>query len=491
MVKQYSKEVYNADVGQQENYVSFMSDYEMMSDLEIYERFGNTPEQIANRKTKTVEQGFTKERTNLSKIKLETNIDKIFRRHMDDVAYMINTGKNIKMYFEIINSPEMKEKLGDVGTLAWLQWLDLMARKGGAEGAKRIAALDILRRNIGAGVLGFRLSSALVQFSSFADTIATMGSEWSTKGAVSIATSSEWRKFIIDNFPEVKKAIGDDIAFREFGETWLAGLTRAGTLPLRVLDGVMRSVAASSAYQKLAFEKGIAVDFSNPDKDLTLEATKLLRNSQGSSFFKDQPLAITAGYGLSDNRSLNKTLLTFQSFMLNRWDNINRQIWRMGIKEKDYKKAASSFFWLIIFASALEEGLRRGGRKIINTVSGGDKKEEPFVKEQALNAVQSVPILGQIVSSLTYSSNPVPVLNAINDVVESAGYAVKSKKLKTKVRNSLAAILAAGSLAGVPGSSQASQIVKKRLSDKKKKDIFDTKDMFKTDDVFKTEDVLQ
>jgi hypothetical protein len=459
-VKQYSKEVYNADVGQQENYVSFMSDYEQMSDLEIYERFGQTPEQIANRKTKTVEQGFTKERVGISKIKLETNIDKIFRRHLDDVAYMLNTGKNIKMYFEIVNSPEMREKLGDVGTLAWLQYLDLMARKGGAEGAKRIAALDILRKNIGAGVLSFRLSSALVQFSSFADTIATIGEGWATKGATAISTSKEWRNFIMDNFPEIKKSVGDDIAFREFGEGALAKLANAGLKPLQFLDGLMRSTAAAGSYQKLATEKGIAIDLNNPNTELVAEATKLMRNSQGSSFFKDQPLAITAGYGLTDNRSVNKLLLTFQSFMLNRWDNINRQIYRLGIKEKNYGKAISSVFWLLIFAGAVEEGIRRGTRKITQAFAKDKRKEDSFIQGALLNIIQSVPLAGQLVSAITYSSNPVPVINTFDDLLEGIGAIVKGKAIETKAKGVVKTLGATGSLAGIAGASQAAQIVK-------------------------------
>ena len=463
-VKQYMKEVYNADVGQVENYVSFFSDYELMSDLEIYERFGQTPEQIANRKTKTTEKGFTEQRANISNIKLEINIDKIFRRHLDDVAYMLNTGKDIKMYFEIVNSPEMKEKLGDVGTLAWLQWLDLMARKGGVDGAKRIAALDVIRKNIGAGVLAFRLSSALVQFSSFADTIATIGPEWATRGATGISTSREWRDFIMDNFPEIKKAVGDDVAFREFGEGFMGTFQRKGMKPLTILDGLMRSTAACGSYQKLAQAKGVGIDLKNPDADLILEATRLMRNSQGSSFFKDQPLAITAGYGLSDNRSLNKAILTFQSFMLGRWDNINRQVWRLGIKEKNYGKAIASAFWLMVFAGAVETGIRATSRKLTGTA----RKDENFLSNTALNVVQSVPLLGQLVSAITYSSNPVPIINAFEDAIGGMGSVIGGKETDTKIRGVVKFAGAAGSMLGIPGSSQASQIIRGRIQPKKK-----------------------
>lgn len=462
-VKKYVQDVYNKDVGQVDNYVSFLSDFESMSDLEMYDRFGQQAEDINNLKTKTVEQGFTKERAKTSKIKLELDINKIFRRHIDDVAYMLTNGRDIKMYSEIINSPEMRDKLGEIGTLAWKQWLDLMARKGGSEGAKRIAALDILRRNMGAGVLAFRLSSALVQFSTIADTAATIGVEYTTKGANAIATSKEWRNFIMDNFPEVKKAVGDDIAFREFGEGMLGKTARVGLKPLQVLDGIMRSTASAGAYQKLAFEKGIKIDLKNPNKALIQEATKLMRNSQGSSFFKDQPLAISTGYGLAGNKSINKTILTFQSFMLSRWDNLQRQIWRLGIKEKNYAKAGMSVFWMIIVAAALEEGIRRGSRKIINTITGDDTAEKPFLNNAALNVVQNVPIVGSLVSAMTYSSNPVPVLNTFDELLTGITSAYSGKAFSTKVKGAVTALGAGGSLSGIPGASQASQIIKKAI----------------------------
>ncbi len=463
-VKKYAMDIYNEDVGQVDNYVSYMSDFEAMSDLDMYDRFGVRPQQAIDKRTKTVEQGFTEKRTKSARYKIELDIDKIYRRHKDDVAYMLTMGKDVKQYFEIVNSPEMREKLGDVGTLAWLQYLDLMARKGGTEGAKRIAALDIIRKNVGAGVLAFRLSSALVQFSSFSDTAGTIGIEWATKGATNIATSKEWRNFIMDNFPEIKKAVGDDIAFREFGEDFFGKMAQVGMKPLQVLDGVMRSVAASGSYVKLANEKGIAVDLKNPDKQLIQEATRLMRNSQGSSFFKDQPLAITAGYGLFDNKSVNKIILTFQSFMLNRWDNIERHIWRLGIKEKDYKHAISSLFWLVIFAATAEEGIRRGSRKIIDLVSGDETKEKSFAGNAALNIVQSIPIAGQLVSSMIYSSNPVPVINTFEELLSGMGSAIKGKETITKVKGGVRALGAAGSLLGIAGSSQMSQILRKAIT---------------------------
>lgn len=462
-VKKYSQDVYNVDVGKVENYMSYQTDFKAISDLEAYERFGDrTGDAIAHR-TKTVEKGFTQSRTGAGNQKVQIDALKIAHRHSDDVAYMLTMGRDVKQYFEIVNSPEMREKLGDMGTLGWLEYLDLLARKGGTASSQRIAALDILRQNLGAGVLGFRLSSVAVQVTSFADSIATIGLEHASKGANNIATSPQWRSFIMDNFPEIRAAVGDDIAFREFGDDFLGKAQKMGMAPLVALDGVMRSSAAAGAYEKLARAKGIAVDLANPDKDLIQQATKLMRDSQGSSFFKDQPLALSTGFGVAGNKSINKTIFTFGSFLLNRWENIERQIWRLGIKEGNYKKAGMSAMWLLVFAAMAEETVRTGVRAVTDSISANEPREEDFATNSALNVLEGVPVLGNIVSSINYSSNPVPVINTAEDVIAGIGSVVDGKATETKVRGSLQTLGGIGALTGIPGSSQAAQLLRNAI----------------------------
>jgi hypothetical protein len=271
----------------------------------------------------------------------------------------------------------------------------------------------------------------------------------------------------------VRKAVGDDVAFREFGDNFLSKVAQKGLAPLQALDGLMRSTAVAGAYQRIAAEKGIEVNLSNPDKQIIQEATKLMRQSQGSSFFKDQPLSITTSFGLMDNRSLNKTILTFQSFMLSRWDNLQRQIWRMGIKEKKYGKAIMSFLWMVIIAAAMEEGIRRGVKYGISKATGlitGKEDEadsDSFAKNAVLNIIQGVPVMGQLVSSMEYASNPVPVLNTFDQLRKGLDSMWGGKELRTKIRGGVSMAGAAGTLLGIPGSSQVAQIVKETIPTKK------------------------
>jgi len=228
----------------------------------------------------------------------------------------------------------------------------------------------------------------------------------------------------------------------------------------------MRSTVASGAYQMLADKKGIEIDLSNPDKQLVQEAMKLVRQSQGSSFFKDQPLALTTSFGLTGNVSLNKTILTFQSFMLSHWDNIVRQVWRLGIQEKNYKKAIMSFFWIVIVAAALEEGIRRSLKKGINTATSlvtgkpDDYDYGSYLDNSVFQFLQSIPIAGQLVTGMTYSSNPVPVVNTFDQMLSGMSGIWNGKALETKIKGGINLIGAAGSLFGVPGAGQTSQLIK-------------------------------
>lgn len=458
-VKAYMQDVYNKDVGKVDNYVSFQTDFNAMSELEIYDRFGTLADDAVTR-TKTVKKDFTESRTGSGGQKIKLNFDSILIRHKDNVSYMLNLGKDIKMYSEVLNDPTLRTKLGDLGTFAWKEYMSLMARKGGVDSQKQIATIDMLRRNLGVGVMAYKLSTALVQVSSLADAAATIGSKWVSIGVYDIASNREARKFIIDNFPEIREMIGDDIAFLELGDDWLGKVQQAGFIPLRKLDALMRSTSAIAAYKKLASDAGITVDFAKPNKDLIQKATKLVRQSQGSSSFKDSPLALTTG-SFTGNVSVDKAIFQFQSFMLNRWENIERQIWREGFGSGNYVKGFTAVFWMVVAAGIIEESSRRVSRGAISLITGEDKEEDPFIETVIGNTTKNVPIAGNIMNSLAYDSNPVPFINAAETTLGGYKRAFTGVETATKAKGAVDATLGTANLLfGIPGTVQAGQLIK-------------------------------
>ncbi len=461
-IKKYMQEVYSEDVGQVENYVSFITDWDAMSELEIKDRFGDRADEVFL--TKSVEKGFTEKRASPGKQKVQVDIDKIFLRHIDDTAYMLELGRDIKMFSEIMVEPAMVEKLGDVGNLAWREWLDLMARKGGVDGAKQIKLLDFLRKNVSASVLSFKLSSALVQVTAFADAAATIGPKWTLSGATNVVSSKKWREFIMQNFPEVRTAVGDDPVFMEMNDNVLTKFTNKGLMPLKFLDKMARVSTAIGAYQKVAQEMGVEVDLENPNKEVVQKAQKLVRKSQGSSLFKDQPLGITKGF-LTGNRSLDKTLLTFQSFMLNRWDNIKDLVWREGFAKGNIRKGVAGMMWLFIVAGVLEEVMRGAGEKLYGLIFGNESEEkEPMWRRVAENSFSTIPFVGSLINSLAYDSNPIPMVSVAERTISGVGQAVKGKETPTKLKGGITAGLnTIGLLGGIPGMSELTSISKKAV----------------------------
>jgi len=464
-IQAFQRDVYNKPVDFVENYTPFITDHDAFNELELWDRYGTLKD--VEVRTKTVQDKFTKSRTGAGSQKIRLNFYKNFIQHTEDVSYMVTMGRDIKMYTEIINKPEMVAKMGDVSSLAWKQWLDLMARKGGTGTSSRIDLLDKVRRNTSVGVMGFKLSSSLVQLSSFADGASLVGAEHMFKGSLN-TMSKDWRKFVLDNFPEIREGLGDDPAFLELGASAMAKLQKAGMKPLTLLDGLVRTSTASGAYEKLMKEAGLEIDLLKPNQDILLKAQKIVNQTQGSSGWWNQPLAISKGT-LTGNKSVDKFILQFQSFALGRWYNMSDQIWYSGLKkgadgERDVKGAANGVFWLVIMAGALEMGLRDANDKIISTITGSEEPEDKELTTSLMqNTFTSIPLVGNLINAIVYQSNPIPSMNILENAIGGVYSTVTGKDAETKEKGAARLGGAAGALLGIPGATQAADLIKKSI----------------------------
>ena len=456
------KDVYNKDLGSVEEYFPFVTDFEKLSDAEMFDRFGNAIDEFIIRK-KNVEKGFTEERTTPGKQKIQINAFDLFNQHMDNVAYLLNAGKDIKMLSEIAKTDAFQNKVGDVGQLQTLKWLDLMARKGGRDNTKRIAILDTLRRNIGPGTLAFKLSSALIQPTALFDGAAFIG-HYAFTGSADIIVSNQWRKFVIDNMPEIRARVGDDPAMLDLSKNKpLAKAQSVGLWALQKLDKITASGIAAGAYKKYMAENGKTVDLEKPDPAGIEYAQKMLRRSQASMIYKDLPLATSYGE-LTGNRSLDRTLLTFQTFVLNRWSWIEHDMIKAGIKKGDAKKSAWMAVMLII-ATLAETGIRAGAKNLINFMTGNeDTEDQSFWGTAAMNAVGNVPFINPVVNMVAYDSNPIPIISVMERGGQGLTSMIKGQELPTKEKGAVRAAGAAAALAGVPGSVQVADIISKLIS---------------------------
>jgi hypothetical protein len=178
--------------------------------------------------------------------------------------------------------------------------------------------------------------------------------------------------------------------------------------------------------------------------------------------FKDLPLIFTRKETLTGSLELNKALLQFQSFVINRWSLIEHDFYRLGVRGGDKEKAVSIAVMMLLAAFA-EAGLRRVSKWTVDLLVDGkiDMKYDESIPEEAMrNLVTNIPVLGQIDSVTKYNSIPVPTLSAIVKIRDSYKYLKSSKRKRTREKNTILFFNSLMRIAGIPGVVQLDEVVK-------------------------------
>lgn len=467
-IRDTMRAVYNQPVEKVKNYFSFMTDWKAMDESEVFERFGSqAPEQFGTPR-KNVEAGFTKSRVGGDQ-KIKVNALDVFLQHTDNTSYLLELGETSKMLGEVASSPRFAELVGTQGQLLVREWVDVVARKGGAAGASQIPILDTLRRNVGAGILGLKLSTVMIQPTSLLDGMGFIGAKYGTSGLTHFLTDSKWRKFVL-NMPEIKDRMGGEFALRELtDDNWLQEIQRKGFIPLQVLDQMTAGAIAAGAYERKLIELGLPLNLDDVSKEALEYAQLAVRRTQSSGSFKDVPLAVSRG-ALTGNRSLDRAILQFQNFLLTRWSRIRHDAIRASINEKNPMKAVNVFFYIALAAMAAS-GMRLGVNKVQDFITGREDEDsvtEDLQKNLMFELTGNVPFLGTAMSMAMYDGEFFPILDAPKGVIEGLNRALTSKSEGAKLRGLTQFVGSTGTLFGIPGSTQAEQLVRGALQDEKK-----------------------
>jgi len=465
-MKRLMGRLYNREVGKVENYFSMMTDWDKLMDMEVLERLAASPDEFTGMR-KNITAGFSKERKPRAKTPIRMNAGQVFIQHMTDLAYFVAMQENIKKFSEIVSSEEYVEAAGPTGAKITRGWLDLLARQGKAEGSKRIAMLDTLRVNIGSAVLGFKLSSFLIQTTSFMDGAALTGGANMTQALSYVLSDKQARSWLLANFPKLRERVGDDVSFRDLAQTeWLKKIQTMGYIPLKWLDGIMATTTTLAGYMQRAKENGVELDFTAaPDKVAAKHASWALDRTQASPFFIDVGVAFNSPKFLFGNVSVNKALLQFKQFVINRWFFMSYDVPRL----ESTADKASAYGWLLA-AGLAEMGVRGASRGIVlsalgaaglgiaSAVKGADDDDDMW-RNYALTLLGMVPFLDAPMSAMRYGSFPIPVLDTAAKAFTNSGDAINAQNGYRRVTGLRKALTAFASLAGIPGTAQVGQIL--------------------------------
>lgn len=462
-IEDVMRRVYNQPVEKVKNYFSFMTDWKVADEAEVFRRFGASPTDADGKQmwfgapTKNVETGFTKSRKG-GGVPIRLNALDVFLKHTDNTSYLIELGETTKMLGEIANTERFAEAVGKVGQVMTIEWLDTIARKGGAAGAKQLEWLDMLRRNIGAGVLGLKLSTIAIQPTAFIDGMGFIGANYGITGMSNFLGDPSWRKFVLE-MPEIKERMGGEFALRELtDDNFLQAIQRKGFIPMQFIDQIAAGAIAAGAYARKMKELGRVVDLSKYDDEALSYAQLAVRRTQSSGQFKDVPMAISRG-AISGNRSLDRAMLQFQNFMLTQYSRIRHDAIGAAIKGNPSNLAPILAYTALSALAA--SGIRMGVNEVQDFITGKeDDKDNELLTNFSREMVSRIPFVGNFYSTAVYDGEPFPVLDAPVRAADALHRAFTAKTEEAQLKAITDFIGSVGTIAGVPGSTQGRQLVR-------------------------------
>jgi hypothetical protein len=431
--------VYNRPFGKVKNYFSFLTDYEAMNSAELANRYEETDLLLDMLTDKAEEYGqnqknpnlkFTEKRMKGVKQKVKINALDVYMQHIDKAAYAINMSESLKLLNIVNRSDQMRKLIGDKGQEYLNDWIKTLA-KNGVRGDT--SWLDALRRNISAAQFGYKIFTTILQSTAILDGASKIGIH-AFRGMTDIAISRKARKFVLDNFVEIKNRIGGDAEFLEMGSTTsFEKFKNAGFYALKKVDGMTAASIAFGSYRRYLSENNIPLDFNNPNKEAIIYAEKMVRLTQASAQAKDLPLALMSKQ-LTGSVSLNRALFQFQTFLLTRWQIIRHELGRYGIQQGDIGKGMNVLFWLMM-ANFAEYGLRVISNQTLNVLFDKDEEEEENIGlNMAMTMLGNVPYVSSAVSFFGYGSNPIPTFDIMGKMVDAVVKAKQSEAEQTKLK---------------------------------------------------------
>ncbi len=477
------RNLYNSEVKPEPNYFPMPRDWRMFEDKpEAAPKPGMEPgydelatwksllEDLTPRNTHSARKGFTTERQAGAKTPIRIDAFDIFRQHINDVAYLQEMQPTLKRLGEIGRGDLFREKYGDVGRKIFLDWLDTVARQGGVQSFKRWKLLDTLRRNTSIGIIGFRVASQLVHESNIPYIYARIGT-WFHDGLLESATE-RGQAFIKRNLAETQERGGSEPAQVEseregvkIGGVQMISpkVAKASYAIARGLDKINSQGAALGAYLKILKDKGL--DWRNydsipVDRQAQAEALTLTRRAIASPLPKDVPQALTRGALTGGNVSVGRSLFQFQNIFLDQWSNIRHDLYQAGIRSKNPKLAAKMFL-AVTGAIALETAIKTGVKEGIQGITGYQpKKDENALQKKVITeTLRRFPLGGQIETELMYGESGIPALDATLELPKQVRRLATAQKPETQARALIKTVGAGAQLMGVPGASQAADIL--------------------------------
>lgn len=444
-------------LGKVDNYWSWMTDFDNSD--ELFQRIAGD----YHTRSRT-EQSFTKSRSLVGTQSINLSALDVLVKHISDTSDFIHKEELLNHLSKIAKSEKYGTAVGKLGQKWVAGWLDLIARGGTPKGFKPSIITTVVR-NIGHGVLGFRLSPIVKQPLAKVVSVGLLGKD---------ALVHDAQFFTNPSIREAIQNISKQQRFRNFDDPTYTALAKSkklaqwqqwGYLGIKTFDSWTADSVWYAAYRKKIKEGGTDFSFSlddflqgkNLDQDAVEYADLIVRRTQGSSEYKDAPMMYNA---LADKNGV-MAFLQFQRFI-----HIQSLLWRDAkvalSKEKDPVKAASIAMSLVA-AGIAESYVSTGMSQIFAKEDYAKEQREKPIADRLFNVLTGqIPVISNLTSIAEYGGSGVPVWDiAVRQPMQGLDAILTGKSPETKMRGATRIAEGVGSALGVSGSGQVAQILRK------------------------------
>ena len=443
-----------------------------------YEKeFNVIPSQVIEQgrfRTTQTFKGFTFERQKGVEKVPRTDILAIFEEAINEQQWYLNMQPELENIKYLVKGEEYLKKGGEMASNWWRTELDVVARRGWSATAKSNPILRQTRLNLNNAILGYKLSSVLMQPFAVFDAMAYVQSRYGTMATLNILKefSKTWinpryAKKIIAESSALQLRQGGELAIEETlkrtgrAKGLWSNFIRAGMAALQAFD-VKTAAGVQRGIENVLIKRGVL--------NAKEEAEFLMNLVSGSNEVVYRPHILASGEGA-------RTWFTFQTFFMNRWGVLAHDLIKSGIIKGGEKtgwkglwKRMSALIGVGIFiaGSIVEEKTRKA---IYELTTGKELPDEPLLKTAITFIPEQVPYFGNLIEAADRGgdANP-PLIRTLENFVSGGTSLVKGVKTETKIKGALKMAEAGFSLgAGVPGTAQFFDLLDNIFLGEKKK----------------------
>jgi hypothetical protein len=414
-----------------------------------------------HRRTSQAQQGFTQARKGGVKKIPRVDVLGVFELGLDEQKWYVHVQPVLDDAARLVKTKDYVEAAGASGANWWADHLDIMARRGWSASAHFSpfnSVLKAARGNLTKAVLGYRLSTIIMQPFALFDAMAYSSSRWGGTAALEVAKefTKSWivpgvAKRTIAGSEKLQMRAGSsgDVAIQEAltaarAQTSLRNKFVANGLALMSKADQRTAAGVQAGIQNILERRGIA--------NAAHEAEQLTDMVSSSSDVSFRPHVLSRG-------EMARTWFTFGTFALNRWAIIAHDLVAKGVVKGDWQKKFSAALGLsIVIAGTIAEDEAR--KYLYEMVSQKERKRRSILVDMLFALPSNIPLFGNVFDNFTGGSGTdIPLTKVVGDLL-GASKAISADKPEAKAKALLKATEAALTLgAGVPGTSQVFDFV--------------------------------